>query len=84
MVQHLLELAEIRIAAHRWRINSIHLEDQYAVFAYASGRLIQQLAAQSGGRLRVVDAQSAYLPLDREVAPAASVVAEVKALLQQE
>ena len=83
MVQHLLELAEIRIAAHRWRINSIHLENQYAVFAYASGRLIQQLAAQSGGRLRVVDAQSAYLPLGTEVAPDGSALTQVKSLLQQ-
>ena len=68
LVQHLLELAEIRIAAHRWQITSIHLEDQYAVFRYSSGRQIQQLAAASGGRLRVVDAESAYLPLDKEVA----------------
>ena len=67
LVQHLLEMAEIRIAAHRWRITSIHLEDQYAVFTYSSARQIQQLAALSGGRLRVVDAQSAYLPLDRKL-----------------
>ena len=84
MVQHLLELAEIRIAAHRWRIKSIHLEDQYAVFAYTSGRLIGQLAGQSGGRLRVVDAQSAYLPLGAGVAANGSAMAEVKALLQRE
>ncbi len=83
-VQHLMEMVEIRIAAHRWRISSIHLEDQYAVFAYSSARLIQQLSAQSGGRLRIVDAQSAYLPLDKEVARDESVVAEVKSLLQRE
>ena len=37
VVQHLLELAEMRIAAHRWRITSIHLEDQYVVFRYTLG-----------------------------------------------
>ena len=84
LVQHLLELAEIRIAAHRWQISSIHLEDQYAVFRYSSARQIQQLAALSGGRLRVVDAESAYLPLDKQVAPAESVLGEVKSLLQRE
>ncbi len=84
LVKHLLELAEIRIAAHRWQVTSIHLEDQYAVLTYSSARLIQQLAARSGGRLRVVDAKSAYLPLGSEVATAATVVGDVKSLLQQE
>ncbi len=83
-VQHLLEMAEIRIAAHRWRITSIHLEDKYAVFTYASGKLIQNLAAASNGRLRVVDAKSAYLPLNQDVRGEKSVVAEVKSLLQRE
>jgi transcription-repair coupling factor (superfamily II helicase) len=79
----LLALAETRIAAHRWGIRSIHLEDQYAVLAYSSGQLIAKLAAQSGGRLRVVDAQSAYLPLEAGVTEPAAVFREVKSLLQR-
>ena len=81
-VQHLLVMAEIRIAAHRWGITSIHLEDQYAVFRYTSSRKIQELAGLSGKRLRVVDGQSAYLPLDTEVAPSESALPDVKSLLQ--
>ena len=84
LVRHLLVLAEIRIAAHRWGITSIHLEDQYAVFRYTSGPRIRQLAAAGGNRLRVVDSESAYLPLDKEVAPEESVLADVKSLLQQQ
>ena len=53
-------------------------------FTYSSARQIQQLAAASGGRLRVVDAKSAYLPLDKEVARPESVLADVKSLLQRE
>ena len=83
-VQHLLELAQIRIAAHRWRITSIHLEDRYAVMTYASGQVIRQLAAAAGGRLRVVDAKSAYLPLQEEVASPESVLRQLKSLLQSE
>ena len=83
-VQHLLELAQIRIAAHRWRITSIHLEDQYAVMTYASGQHIRQLAAAAGGRLRVVDAKSAYLPLQKEVASPESILGQLKSLLQSE
>jgi transcription-repair coupling factor (superfamily II helicase) len=81
---HLLELAEIRIASHRWGITSIHLEDQYAVFTYSSGKRIRQLAELSGGRLRVVDGKSAYLPLDKEVARPDLLLSQVKSLLQRQ
>jgi transcription-repair coupling factor (superfamily II helicase) len=84
LVLQLIEQAEVRIAAHRWQISSIHLEDQYAVFRYTSERQIRKLAASSGGRLRVVDAYSAYLPLDKGVAHPEEVLHEVKVLLQQE
>jgi transcription-repair coupling factor (superfamily II helicase) len=83
LVQHLLLMAEIRIAAYRWRIGSIHIEDCYVVFQYASAREIQELATLSRGRLRVVDGRSAYLPLDKGVAQAETILAEVKSLLQQ-
>jgi len=81
LVQHLLTLAEIRIAAHQWGINTIHLEDRYAVFGYTSARQIHQLAATSGGRLRVVDDRSAYLPLESEVTQHKAIIDEVRQLL---
>lgn len=81
---HLLELAEVRIAAHRWGIMSIHLEDLFAVFQYASAGKIKQLANLSGGRLRVVDSRSAYLPLPQEVITTTVIFREVKSLLQLE
>jgi transcription-repair coupling factor (superfamily II helicase) len=82
-VQHLVELAAMRVAAYHWGITSIHLEDHFAVFRYSSGRRIRQLADQSGGKLRVVDGQSAYLPLDKEVTDSAALLGEVKSLLRQ-
>jgi transcription-repair coupling factor (superfamily II helicase) len=81
--QHLVELAAMRVAAHGWGIISIHLEDQFAVFRYSSGPRIRQLAESSGGKLRVVDGQSAYLPLDKGVTDSAAVLGEVKSLLRQ-
>jgi transcription-repair coupling factor (superfamily II helicase) len=82
LVEHLLWLAELRVAAHWWRIESIHLELPYVVFRYRSARRIEELAAQSKGRLRIVDKQSAYLPLAaREEAPEL-LRARVKSLLQ--
>jgi len=84
LVEHLLWLAELRIAAHRWRIESIHLERPYVVFRYHSARLIQELAEESGGKLRIVDNRSAYLPLEGKNESPESIRQEVKSLLQSE
>jgi transcription-repair coupling factor (superfamily II helicase) len=83
MVQRLLTLAEIRVAAHRWRIDTIHREDQYVVFGYTSEQEIRRLARLSKGRLRVVDGRSAYLPLDKELTASERLIEAVKSLLQQ-
>ena len=82
LVEHLLWLSELRIAAHQWQIDMIHIEDPYVVFRYRSARHIRELAEKSGGRLRVVDSQSAYLPLDGQASDPETVRRQVKSLLQ--
>jgi transcription-repair coupling factor (superfamily II helicase) len=82
LVEHLLWLAELRVAAYRWRIASIHLEPPYVVFRYRSARLIQELATHSRGRLRIVDNQSAYLSIKEGEQSPELLRAEVKSLLQ--
>jgi transcription-repair coupling factor (superfamily II helicase) len=82
LVEHLLWLADLRIAAHQWGIRGIRVENQYVVFEYTSHPQILALAARSGGRLRVVDAQSAYLPLDAQGDRPETVRRQVKSLLQ--
>ncbi|MCE5302738.1 MAG: transcription-repair coupling factor [Planctomycetaceae bacterium] len=86
LVRHLLELAEIRLAAHHWGVDSVHLEDQqdsrFVVLTYTSRRRIDQLAEKNGGRLRVVDDRSAYLPMGQEVVEPTAILSEVKSLLQ--
>jgi transcription-repair coupling factor (superfamily II helicase) len=83
-VETLLALAELRIAAQRWQIATIRLEEQYAVFGYRSAKRIQELAASSAGRLRVVDAQSAYLPLHDSKPAAAWLLDTLRSLLRAE
>ena len=78
----LLAVAEVRILAHDWLIDTIHIEDQYAVFGYTSAERIRQLADNSSGRLRVVDGRSAYLPLDKGVTHSDAILGEIKSLLQ--
>ena len=52
------------------------------VFTYQSARLIQKLASSNGGKLRVVDGRSAYLPLDHADREPKSLFGTVKSLLQ--
>jgi transcription-repair coupling factor (superfamily II helicase) len=67
----LLRLTHIRLLAARWQVPTVHLETPPerttgptdVVLGYRSPRLIQRLAARSGGRLRVVDGKSAYFRL---------------------
>jgi transcription-repair coupling factor (superfamily II helicase) len=82
VVQHLLELARLRIWAHDWGVREIRLEDRYAVLGYASHDKLNRLVKRSGGRLRVADAASAYLPLSCQLGDSAAIFADVKALLR--
>jgi transcription-repair coupling factor (superfamily II helicase) len=81
-VEHLLDLAELRIFAHHWAIPSIHIEDQYVVFTYTSAEKIRRLARRETGRLRVVDDRSAYLPVEQGLANQEPLTNLLKALLR--
>jgi transcription-repair coupling factor (superfamily II helicase) len=67
----LLRLAELRLLAARWQVAAIHLETVFdksvgpldVVLGYRNPRKIKRLAERSDGRLRIVDADSAYLRL---------------------
>lgn len=83
VVERLLDLADLRIAAHAWQIRSIHLEEHFAVLGYSDEAKIRQLAARTGGWLRVVDSESAYLPMAHEVMTPDAIFAELKSLLRQ-
>src|SRR5262249_46314182 len=67
----LLRLAEVRLLAARWQIADLHLEEvldkssgpRDLVFSYRSPRKMKRLADRAGGRLRIVDAATAYFRL---------------------
>ncbi len=67
----LLRQAEIRLLATAWKVATVHLEKPPegvtgptdVVLGYKSARRIKELADRSKGRLRVVDADSAYFRL---------------------
>jgi transcription-repair coupling factor (superfamily II helicase) len=79
---HLLELARLRIWAHRWGIQEIRIENRFVVLGYTSREKLARLVERSGGRLRVADRASAYLPLVPGVVESAALFADVKSLLR--
>jgi len=83
-VERMLELARLRIWAHGWQIESIHIEDSFVVLRYANRKRIEQLAKKSGGRLRIVDGQSAYLPANKEVSQPDKLLPLAQSLLRPE
>ena len=83
-VEQLLELARLRIWAHGWKINSIHIEDPYIVLGYTDRQRLENLVRRESGQLRVADGQSAYLPLGKGVSDIQVVLSRLKSLLRQD
>jgi transcription-repair coupling factor (superfamily II helicase) len=82
MVERLLGRVELAILAQGWQIDAMHLEDLFVVFTYKNRPRINELAKQSGGRLRVVDQRSAYLPMGKAVPPPDELNELIKSVLQ--
>jgi transcription-repair coupling factor (superfamily II helicase) len=86
----LLRLAELRLLATHWKIAAIHLEKSAeigssatdVVLGYRNPRRIQALAAQSKGRVRIVDDESAYFRLTAKEMEPLALFAALKSLLE--
>jgi transcription-repair coupling factor (superfamily II helicase) len=89
-VEWLLRLAELRLLAARWQVAAVHLEKPAEgvagytdlVLGYRHAGKMARLAARSGGRLRVVDADSAYFRLQPEEAEPEALYGVMKDLLR--
>ena len=81
-VEQLFEQQRLRIWAHRWQINSIHLEDKYVVLGYSDRGKVAELVRHSGERLRIADGHSAYLPLGKAVSDSEEILDATKSLLR--
>jgi transcription-repair coupling factor (superfamily II helicase) len=81
-VANLFEMAELRILARRWQIDAIHLEDRYVVLGYRDRDCVGRLVAKSQRALRVADARTAYLQINKGDRVDGLVAASLKLLLQ--
>lgn len=82
--QRLLQLREVQILAARWSVNDLHIEEHYCVLGYKDPKYVNLLARSSDADLRVVDSQSAYLPLEEEPDDWASLYRQLHDLLAVE
>ncbi len=81
-VANLLELAELRILAKRWQIDTIRLEGEFIRFGYRDRAAIERLARGSKHRVRIADAASAYAAVEKTGANRAGLARQIKAVLQ--
>jgi transcription-repair coupling factor (superfamily II helicase) len=65
-VEWLLRTTEVRLLCVAWHIAGIHRDGRDLIFTYRNAQKVQQLAALSHGRVKVVDEKSAYFRLKPE------------------
>jgi transcription-repair coupling factor (superfamily II helicase) len=82
-VETLLTIRDLQIAAARWSIDEIRLEDSYAVFGYRNHRKLQKLVKRSPFPLRIVDQRSAYLVLPPGIHLQTDLIPCLKSVLQE-
>jgi transcription-repair coupling factor (superfamily II helicase) len=81
VAKNLLDLASLRILCQYWQIDGVRLEEPYLVLHYRNPRRIKQLADASPGSVRIVDSESAYLPLAFSTRDGRMLFEYVKAML---
>jgi transcription-repair coupling factor (superfamily II helicase) len=81
-VERLLERMEIRVLAHAWGVESIHLEEGFVVLGYDDKTKIERLSRLKPGKIRIADGRSAYAPLPRAASGGAALIEFIKALLR--
>ncbi len=80
--ERMLQLAQIKLEAAIWQIESIFLEDTYLGFRFSNRQRFEMLANQKNGIIRIVDDQTAYITLKSTKISPPKMLALVKSILQ--
>ena len=67
VAENLILLRELQLNAWQWSIQDIRLEDGYARFQYRDVQKINSLGGRFGRDFRIVDTETAYLVLPRDI-----------------
>ena len=80
--QRLLALSNLKLEATVWQIKAIFLEGKFLGIRFNHRDRIEQLAKLRKGIIRIVDDETAYVPLKSTVIPPDKMLALVKSILQ--
>jgi transcription-repair coupling factor (superfamily II helicase) len=83
VAKNLLDLASLRILAQFWQIDGVRMEEPFLVLHYRNPRRIKQLAEQNPGAVRIVDDESAYLPLPFSTRDGRTLFEYVRGMLEE-
>ena len=75
-------LAELKLEAAIWQIESIFIQDKYLGFKFGNLPRFETLAKQKNGILRIVDDQTAFVTLKSTNISPPKMLALVKSILQ--
>ena len=81
-VTRLLQLAELKLEAAIWQIQSIFIQDKYLGFKFSNRLRFETLANQKKGILRIVDDETAFVTLKSTLISPPKMLALVKSILQ--
>lgn len=85
VVERLIDRMRLRVLAHLWSIDSIHLEDAFVVFGYHDAEKMARLGKRmKSSQLRIADSRSAYVPLPAATADPDLLSEFIKSLLRLE
>lgn len=80
--KRLLELCALKLEATVWQIRAIFLEDKFLGLRFGDRARIGQMALARKGIMRIVDDETAYIPLKSTAIPPDKLLALVKSVLQ--
>lgn len=80
--QRMLQLAELKLEAAIWQIQSIFIQDKYLGFRFANRARFETLANQKNGILRIVDDRTAFVTLKSTKISPPKMLALVKSILR--
>ncbi|MCK4851370.1 MAG: hypothetical protein KAT11_08465, partial [Phycisphaerae bacterium] len=78
-----VDLAELRILAARWKINSIIRDNFDLVFTVREMNVVEPLFKDAPGTVRIVDAQTVYMRLGKSYFAADTLLAVLRKLLKK-
>jgi transcription-repair coupling factor (superfamily II helicase) len=82
-VRTLLDIAELRMYAARWKIRSLIVQGMDLIFSFEEGAYTADLFARSPGRVSIPDPRTVYVRLDKSYFEPHTLISVLRKLLKR-